>query len=83
MLPASGSNTCLTTCPLPGTQFPGGLGTDDPLGGGLVTGIGFVRGTECMIIANDATVKGGSQGLTSVARGFAPWTSPGGTACRS
>ena len=47
-----------------------GWGTDDPLGGGLVTGIGFVRGTECMIIANDATVKGGSQGPTSVAKGL-------------
>ncbi len=28
--------------------------------GGLVTGIGYVEGTACMIIANDATVKGGS-----------------------
>ncbi len=27
---------------------------------GIVTGIGRVEGTECMIIANDATVKGGS-----------------------
>jgi len=27
---------------------------------GIVTGIGTVRGTTCMIIANDATVKGGS-----------------------
>lgn len=27
---------------------------------GIVTGIGTVRGTACMIIANDATVKGGS-----------------------
>lgn len=27
---------------------------------GIVTGIGTVRGTSCMIIANDATVKGGS-----------------------
>lgn len=27
---------------------------------GIVTGIGTVRGTVCMIIANDATVKGGS-----------------------
>lgn len=27
---------------------------------GLVTGIGTVRGTCCMVIANDATVKGGS-----------------------
>ena len=27
---------------------------------GIVTGIGVVAGTQCMIIANDATVKGGS-----------------------
>ena len=27
---------------------------------GIVTGIGTIRGTTCMIIANDATVKGGS-----------------------
>lgn len=27
---------------------------------GIVTGIGTVRGTTCMVIANDATVKGGS-----------------------
>ncbi|HQE17909.1 MAG TPA: carboxyl transferase domain-containing protein, partial [Aggregatilineales bacterium] len=29
-------------------------------GAGIVTGIGRVAGRECMIIANDATVKGGS-----------------------
>ncbi len=28
--------------------------------GGLVTGIGTVRGRKCMIVANDATVKGGT-----------------------
>ena len=27
---------------------------------GIVTGIGRVQGTECMIVANDATVKGGT-----------------------
>jgi 3-methylcrotonyl-CoA carboxylase beta subunit len=27
---------------------------------GIVTGIGIIQGTSCMIIANDATVKGGS-----------------------
>ncbi len=47
-----------------------GWGTDDPLGGGLVTGIGTISGTECMIIANDPTVKGGSQGPTSVRKGL-------------
>lgn len=29
-------------------------------GGGIVTGIGSIQGTKCMIIANDATVKGGT-----------------------
>ena len=29
-------------------------------GAGMVTGIGVVSGTECMIVANDATVKGGT-----------------------
>jgi 3-methylcrotonyl-CoA carboxylase beta subunit len=29
-------------------------------GAGIVTGIGIVEGTPCMIIANDATVKGGT-----------------------
>ena len=27
---------------------------------GLITGIGRVSGVECMIVANDATVKGGT-----------------------
>ena len=47
-----------------------GYGTDDALGGGIVTGIGTVSGTECMIVANDPTVKGGSQSPTSVAKGL-------------
>jgi 3-methylcrotonyl-CoA carboxylase beta subunit len=29
-------------------------------GGGIVTGIGRIRGQECVIVANDATVKGGT-----------------------
>jgi 3-methylcrotonyl-CoA carboxylase beta subunit len=34
---------------------------DDPVpAAGIVTGIGRVSGTECMIVANDATVKGGT-----------------------
>jgi acyl-CoA carboxylase subunit beta len=45
-----------------------GFGTGDPLGGGLVTGIGVVCGVECVVVANDATVKGGAQGPTSVAK---------------
>ncbi len=37
----------------------GMYGGDVP-GAGLVTGIGVIHGRECMIVANDATVKGGS-----------------------
>jgi 3-methylcrotonyl-CoA carboxylase beta subunit len=34
---------------------------DDPVpAAGIVTGIGRISGTECMIVANDATVKGGT-----------------------
>lgn len=29
-------------------------------GGGVVTGIGYVKGRQCMIVANDATVKAGA-----------------------
>jgi len=34
--------------------------TDDVPSAGIVTGIGRVHGIECMIVANDATVKGGT-----------------------
>ncbi len=37
-----------------------GVYDDDVPAAGVVTGIGRVSGLECMIIANDATVKGGS-----------------------
>ncbi len=35
-------------------------GTDFPVGAGVVTGIGLVEGTECLIMANDPTVRGGT-----------------------
>lgn len=35
-------------------------GSDFPIGAGVVTGIGVVSGTPCMIIANDPTVRGGA-----------------------
>ena len=37
-----------------------GMYDDDAPGAGLVTGIGQVQGRPCMIVANDATVKGGT-----------------------
>jgi 3-methylcrotonyl-CoA carboxylase beta subunit len=37
-----------------------GLYGDDAPGAGIVTGIGRISGVECVIVANDATVKGGT-----------------------
>lgn len=37
-----------------------GMYEDEAPGAGIVTGIGPVHGVECVIIANDATVKGGT-----------------------
>ncbi|HUY95336.1 MAG TPA: carboxyl transferase domain-containing protein, partial [Terracidiphilus sp.] len=37
-----------------------GMYSGDVPGAGLVTGIGRISGTECVIVANDATVKGGT-----------------------
>jgi acetyl-CoA carboxylase carboxyltransferase component len=37
-----------------------GLYDGDAPGAGIVTGIGVVEGRECVVVANDATVKGGS-----------------------
>jgi len=37
-----------------------GLYDDEAPGAGIVTGIGLVEGVECVIVANDATVKGGT-----------------------
>jgi 3-methylcrotonyl-CoA carboxylase beta subunit len=37
-----------------------GLYGDDSPGAGIVTGIGRIRGLECVIVANDPTVKGGT-----------------------
>jgi 3-methylcrotonyl-CoA carboxylase beta subunit len=37
-----------------------GMYDDDAPGAGIITGIGRVEGRECVIVANDATVKGGT-----------------------
>jgi acyl-CoA carboxylase subunit beta len=54
----------------PGTPFLelsplAGYGTEFPVGGSAVTGLGVVEGVECMILANDPTVRGGTTN---------PWT---------
>ena len=37
-----------------------GMYEDDAPGAGLITGVGRVSGQECMVVVNDATVKGGT-----------------------
>jgi acetyl-CoA carboxylase carboxyltransferase component len=37
-----------------------GLYDDDAPGAGIVTGLGRIEGTTCVVVANDATVKGGT-----------------------
>jgi 3-methylcrotonyl-CoA carboxylase beta subunit len=38
----------------------GGMYGDEAPGAGLITGIGRIAGRECVVVCNDATVKGGS-----------------------
>ncbi len=47
-----------------------GWGSDFAVGASLVTGIGVVEGVECMIVANDPTVKGGALNPWSVKKSF-------------
>ena len=61
------SASASTACIDPGSAFlelsplaATGLYDDDAPGAGIVTGIGRIEGTTCVIVANDATVKGGT-----------------------
>lgn len=47
----------LELSPLAGFEM---YGEDNVPAGGIITGIGRVQGVECMVVANDATVKGGT-----------------------
>ncbi|WP_322937538.1 acyl-CoA carboxylase subunit beta [Nocardioides bizhenqiangii] len=47
-----------------------GWGSDFAVGASVVTGIGVVEGVECMIIANDPTVKGGALNPWSLRKTF-------------
>src|SRR3546814_2845504 len=47
-----------------------GWGKDLAVGASIVTGIGVVEGVECMIVANDPTVKGGALHPWSVKKNF-------------
>lgn len=54
----------LEISPLAGVEMDvtggGNAGVGSVPAGGVVAGIGRVSGVECMIVANDATVKGGT-----------------------
>ncbi|MET0459277.1 MAG: carboxyl transferase domain-containing protein [Ilumatobacteraceae bacterium] len=41
-------------------------GTDFPVGSGVFTGVGVVEGVECVIIANDPTIRGGAMTTITV-----------------
>ena len=64
--PASASSCCSTEdSPFLELSPLAAWGSDYPVGASVVTGIGVVEGVECMIVANDPTVKGGASN---------PWT---------
>ncbi|MQA25316.1 MAG: acyl-CoA carboxylase subunit beta [Micromonosporaceae bacterium] len=45
-------------------------GSDYPVGASLVTGIGVVEGVECLITANDPTVRGGASNPWTLKKAF-------------
>ena len=45
-----------------------GVETADPLGGGLVVALAEVAATQCLVIANDPTVRGGTTSPTTIAK---------------
>ena len=47
-----------------------GWGSDFTVGASVVTGIGVIEGVECLIIANDPTVKGGASNPWTLKKGF-------------
>ncbi len=50
----------LELCPL------AGLHTGDPVGGGVVTALTEIAHTQCLVIANDPTVRGGTTSPTTI-----------------
>jgi acyl-CoA carboxylase subunit beta len=47
-----------------------GYGTDHPVGGSTVTGIGVIEGVECLVSASDPTVRGGASNPWTVQKSF-------------
>jgi acetyl-CoA carboxylase carboxyltransferase component len=50
----------LELCPL------AGLETADPLGGGVAVALAEIAGTQCLVVANDPTVRGGTTSPTTI-----------------
>jgi acetyl-CoA carboxylase carboxyltransferase component len=50
----------LELCPL------AGLETEDPVGGGVVVALAEIARTQCLVIANDPTVRGGTTSPTTI-----------------
>ncbi|GIF13882.1 acyl-CoA carboxylase subunit beta [Actinoplanes teichomyceticus] len=47
-----------------------GWGTEFAVGGSVVTGLGVIEGVECMIVANDPTVRGGASNPVTLKKSF-------------
>ena len=47
-----------------------GWGTEYALGGSVVTGVGVINGVECVIFANDPTMKGGASNPITLDKSF-------------
>jgi acetyl-CoA carboxylase carboxyltransferase component len=47
-----------------------GYGSDYPVGGSVVTGVGIIEGVECVIVASDPTVRGGASNPVTLRKTF-------------
>ncbi|GAA3202744.1 acyl-CoA carboxylase subunit beta [Actinocorallia longicatena] len=47
-----------------------GFGSAFPVGASVITGIGVIEGVECLIVANDPTVKGGASNPWTLRKSF-------------
>src|SRR3974390_1710323 len=68
---ASGSSGCwIPASPFLELSPLAAWGTEFAVGGSVVTGIGVVEGTECLISASDPTVRGGTSNPWTVRKSF-------------
>ena len=58
------------------------MGDRVPGGGSVITGIGVVSGVECMVMANDATVRGGATNTYTLDRTLRAMDIARRTVCR-